>query len=365
MNIEEMIFSPTLILNEKICRRNISIMAERASRSGVIFRPHFKTHLSIEVGNWFREAGISAITVTSVAMAKEFSDAGWDDITIAFPVNIREIEELNRLSAKVKLNLLAESSEAISFLGRKLSGRAGIFIKIDTGYHRTGIKQQNFSQIEEVLTELERYENLNFKGFLAHAGHTYKAGSNAEVSVIYHESVLALNTLKQKYLKRYPHLFISYGDTPSCSILNDFSEVDEIRPGNFVFYDLMQVNIGSCSYADIAVALACPVVAKHADRQELIIHGGAVHFSREHYFLPDGEPCYGLAVESGNEGWSDPIDKVWISALSQEHGTVKALNQRFFEETEIGDLIYVLPVHSCLTSNLMRGSRITDKQIYF
>jgi len=33
--------------------------------------------------------------------------------------------------------------------------------------------------------------------------------------------------------------------------------VDEIRPGNFVFYDLMQYRIGSCSVGQIAVAMAC------------------------------------------------------------------------------------------------------------
>jgi len=53
------------------------------------------------------------------------------------------------------------------------------------------------------------------------------------------QSIAILFYLKNKFIKEYPHLLISYGDTPSCSIAENFDEVDEIRPGNFVFYDVM------------------------------------------------------------------------------------------------------------------------------
>ncbi|MFH1118863.1 MAG: hypothetical protein V1775_03515, partial [Bacteroidota bacterium] len=86
--------SPELIIDERICRTNIHNMAEKARANGLIFRPHFKTHQSVMVGRWFREEGVTAITVASVKMARFFAKAGWKDITIAFPLNIREIEEI-------------------------------------------------------------------------------------------------------------------------------------------------------------------------------------------------------------------------------------------------------------------------------
>ena len=69
--------TPTLILNEAIVRRNIARMADKARRSGVRFRPHFKSHQSAAIGAWFREAGTTAITVSSVRMATYFADHGW------------------------------------------------------------------------------------------------------------------------------------------------------------------------------------------------------------------------------------------------------------------------------------------------
>ncbi|TSA38944.1 MAG: hypothetical protein D4R64_01480 [Porphyromonadaceae bacterium] len=39
--------TPTNLINPDTCKKNIRTMADKASRSGVIFRPHFKTHQSI------------------------------------------------------------------------------------------------------------------------------------------------------------------------------------------------------------------------------------------------------------------------------------------------------------------------------
>src|SRR5512140_22273 len=89
---------PELLLDESKCRRNIRTMADKARSSKVIFRPHFKTHQSLEIGNWFREEGVNSITVSSVTMANHFARAGWKDITIAFPVNLREEKEIEKLS---------------------------------------------------------------------------------------------------------------------------------------------------------------------------------------------------------------------------------------------------------------------------
>ena len=98
---------------------------------------------------------------------------------------------------------------------------------------------------------------------------------------LWNDARIKLNNLKQKYLSQFPDLITSYGDTPSCSLADNFEGFDEIRPGNFVYYDVMQYHIGSCSLDEIAVAVACPVVAIHPERNEVVIYGGAVHFSKE------------------------------------------------------------------------------------
>ena len=87
---------PTLILNKEKSLKNISKITSKLNKTSISFRPHFKTHQSLEVGRWFKEFGIKKITVSSVTMAKYFSKE-WDDITIAFPINLLEINEINKL----------------------------------------------------------------------------------------------------------------------------------------------------------------------------------------------------------------------------------------------------------------------------
>jgi D-serine deaminase-like pyridoxal phosphate-dependent protein len=157
-------------------------------------------------------------------------------------------------------------------------------------------------------------------------------------------------------------VILSVGDTPSCSIVNDFTGVDEVRPGNFVFYDLTQYRLGSCDANQIAVAVACPVVDKINKREEVIIYGGGVHLSKESLALPDGRSVFGLAVYLTEHGWVFPDDEVWLRSVSQEHGILSAPPE-FFKNVNIGDLVGIIPVHSCMTADLLRVYHTTEGRI--
>jgi D-serine deaminase-like pyridoxal phosphate-dependent protein len=144
---------------------------------------------------------------------------------------------------------------------------------------------------------------------------------------------------------------LSIGDTPSCSVVDDLSEVDEIRPGNFVFYDVMQLQIGACPEEDIAVAVACPVVAKHPERKQLVIYGGAVHHAKE-FIVENDVQIFGYVARLEDDGWSSRLENAYVSGLSQEHGLITA-DDDVINQVEVGDVLVILPVHSCLTVNLM------------
>jgi D-serine deaminase-like pyridoxal phosphate-dependent protein len=351
MNLNQ-ITSPTLLVDKKRCMENIRFMIEKAKKNHAHFRPHFKTHQSRTIGHWFKKLGVDKITVSSAHMASYFANDDWKDITIAFPANIREIDLLNELAEEVQLNLTIENTEAIDYLNKKLKFEVGFFIKIDTGYGRTGVTFDIFLTIDKILKHAEQSDKLKFKGFLTHAGHTYKAASAKKVLDIHNDSMHKLSLLRNQYIKKYPNLIMSIGDTPSNSIADKFPEIDEIRPGNFIFYDLMQLHIGSCNFDQIAAVMTCPVVAKHPNRKEIIIHGGAVHFSKD-FITIDDQKIYGKIIRLNEKGWQDLNEPNYLVKLSQEHGTLK-VSDDILKTTKIGDLVGIVPVHSCLTANLMK-----------
>jgi len=355
-----MITKPTLLLDEYKCKKNIQDMSSRAQLHHIVLRPHFKTHQSLEIGQWFKEVGVDKITVSSLEMASYFAPE-WNDITVAFPVNILEINTINNLSKKIKLNLLIESKGTVLFLDKHLNLKTNFLIKINIGNNRTGIMPSEINTIKNILKISDTSDKLKFIGFLGHAGQTYYCRNKTEVLEAHQKSKRILTDLKDIFKIQYPDLILSYGDTPSCSLADDFSGVDEIRPGNFVFYDLMQYQIGACKVDQITVAMACPIVAIHKNRNEIVVYGGGIHFSKERITDENIGVIYGKVVKREENGWSDLVPEIFMTRLSQEHGIVKVPDSEI-DNHSVGDILIILPIHSCMSANLMKSYLTTDNR---
>jgi D-serine deaminase-like pyridoxal phosphate-dependent protein len=323
-----------------------------------VFRPHFKTHQSLTIGRWFRDAGVSRITVSSLFSADFFAQDGWDDITIAFPVNLREIGLINKLAETSRIGLLLEHAAVASELEERLEYPVDAYIKIDTGYHRTGLALDELPAILDLASVIRSGSKMNLKGLLTHAGHTYHASAPSEILDIYSASTTMLLTVREKMGDHFSELTLSYGDTPSCTLVEGFTGIDEIRPGNFIFYDLMQMVAGICRPDQIAGILVCPVAAIHPARNQAVLYGGAVHLSKE-FILVNGHRVYGQMVEMDDNGWYNPIPDAYVVSLSQEHGILEAPDF-VVKNLHPGGIVGIIPVHSCLTANLIRGYQLPD-----
>lgn len=359
MSIFEQITQPTLLLDEAAARANIQRMAAKARASGVTFRPHFKTHQSHEVGAWFREEGVQAITVSSLDMAEYFAAAGWDDITLALSANIRQVTQMDALAGRIRLGLLVESRETVAALAAGLSHPVDVWIKVDTGTGRTGTAWDQPNPVIAIARQAAASPNLRLRGLLTHAGNTYSAPDPAAAAETFNASRERINQMRRALQDAgLGPLLVSVGDTPGCSALDRFEGVDEIRPGNFVFYDAQQYQVGACRFADIAVALACPVVALHPERSEAVLYGGAVHLSKDTFAWQNGR-AYALAALPSAERWGDPLPGSAITRLSQEHG-ILSLPPELLASLHVGDLVCLIPAHSCLTAQVMGRYRTLD-----
>ena len=344
------VVKPTLLLNQEKSINNIKNILQNIKNSKINIRPHFKTHQSLEVGRWFKKLGVQKITVSSVSMAKYFSDE-WDDITIAFPINILEIEDVITLQKKINVNLLIDSLESLKFL-EGLDEKFSLFIKVNVGYNRAGIDHDD-DEISHIIEYASRSTKIKINGFLSHFGNTYLSKSGEEIESVFNSSLQKISYLS----KKYKDFEISIGDTPSSSLVKSYPKfITEVRPGNFIFYDLDQFKIGSCKLDQVAIRLVCPVVSIYEKRNSLLLYGGSVHFSKD-YIIENNKKCYGY-VYSGDY-WSLENKVGYIKSLSQEHGVVEIENSK---NLKIGDKLSVIPVHSCLTVDKMKEFYVGDKK---
>ena len=348
---------PVLILDEDRCKKNIQRIVSKSELNECEFRPHFKTHQSKAVGRWFKEAGVNGITVSSPEMGHYFAEDGWDDITIAFPFYPAQIKKLKELEKLSKLRLFITSKNDLELLNQELVNPFLVMIEIDSGYGRSGISYNDTNTIKSLIDTSNNLESSKFHGFYIHDGRTYQARGKKEIESSLEPSIHALLQLKDKF----PGSIISLGDTPSASVLEDLEKLDEITPGNLVFYDWMQVQIGSCSLNDVCMYVLLPIAQSKKDGINVILRGGAAHLSKD-FILNGNVKNFGQVIKYSKSSNILPVDNSWLTALSQEHGTLNQLPEN------AKDYVTIVPIHSCLTANLFdhyittEGKRI-DKRV--
>jgi len=295
---------------------------------------------------------VDRITVSSLRMAERFAEVGWKDVTIAFLLNPLELPRLADLAAYLRRRdgRLGVTVDSVAAARAAADLDADVWIKVDTGYGRTGIRWDAIDQLREVLGATDRAV-----GLLTHTGNSYEARDGAGLAELFTETVTRMTAARETTDR--PDLQLSVGDTPCCSAVDEFPGIDEIRPGNFVFLDLMQLQIGSCTADRLAAAVACPVVGIYPDRNQVVVHGGAVHLSKES-LETGGRRIYGclgtldLPPGGQNAGLGQVLTEAPVISLSQEHGVVEA-DATIIGDLAIGDLVVVWPVHSCLACHLL------------
>jgi len=353
----------TLLVDPRRARANIARFAASARAAGVVLRPHFKTHQSAAVAAWFRDAGIDRATVSSVAQAAYFADAGWDDLTLAIPANPREVADYDALAARIRLHLLADHARTVDALASGLSRRTSVWVEVDPGYGRTGVPWHDSARLVELVRRIAASGRLDYAGLLSHAGQSYAArtanAAAAVFDVTLHRLRQARSALGEAGLAGG---LLSAGDTPGFAASPDWTGLDEARPGNFVFYDLMQLAAGICAESDLACAVACPVIGVYPDRGEAALHAGAAHLSRENLARGRTEE-FGRLITLDENGFASLVAGWSVSRLSQEHGLLSARGESAraqLAKLEPGDLVLVVPVHACLACEQFASYRTID-----
>ena len=359
--------TPGLILDLSRTRRNAERISELAARNNVRLRPHVKTHKSVEVARIQTAGHGGAITVSTLAEARAFSDHGFIDITYAVPIERGKFDEvIGLLGRGVKLNLLTDDAQTIRQLdvaARNAGVVFDVFVKIDCGTHRVGVEPHS-PQALEIPQLLSDSHNLNFAGILTHAGHSYNAhGKDAILSVAHHERDSMVELAERLRGTGIEVPTVSIGSTPTMSLIDHLDGIDEIRPGNYIFFDNFQATLGSCSFDDTALTVLTAVIHKDNSRRRLVVDAGAIALSKDRGPVGLDPGCgYGrvLDLEGSDTGMR-------VSGLSQEHGEIEAGDADMFDSVKIGDRFRILANHSCLTAaqhsyyNVLENGEIVDR----
>jgi D-serine deaminase-like pyridoxal phosphate-dependent protein len=342
--------TPSVLIDLDVLEANIASMQSRARAAGVKLRPHAKTHKSLEVARMQLAAGAVGLTLAKVSEAEVFARGGFDDIFLAYPVvGSEKARRLLALSERVRVVVGTDSEAGAASLGEVFHAagrRLPVRLKIDCGFHRVGVAPERALEMARRVAALP---GIVLEGVFTFGGHGYGGSSPEEVARIGRdEGRIVAETAEALRAAGLPVAEVSLGSTPTAAAAMSQRGVTECRPGNYVFNDFSQVELGTCGPADCAMTVLATVVSVPAPDRAVVDAGSKTLSTDPLRPRADG---HGRVLGRRSR----------LARLSEEHGIIQVEDGESFR---VGERIRILPNHACVVANLhdrllgTRGGRV-------
>ncbi|WP_227763471.1 alanine racemase [Zhaonella formicivorans] len=336
--------TPALVLDLDKLEQNIRDMSAFAKEYNIKLRPHIKAHKIPEIALRQIETGAVGITVAKLGEAEVMAEAGITDILVAYPVvGPEKVERLVNLAKEATVSSVVDNLEQAQALSAAFS-KAGltlpVLVEIDTGLKRCGLAPDK--EVAEFAARLQALPGLTFKGLMTHAGHVYGVKDPGEVPRIGRQEGEILVELAALLAEKGIEVEeVSVGSTPTAKHSGKVEGVTEIRPGNYVFYDAIQIGLGVALPERCALTVLCTVVSAPEKGRRIIDAGSKT--------LALDRGAHGNALVTGY-GYLPDWPGWQVARLSEEHGIMES--EKSGHGPRLGEKVRIIPNHACPVVNL-------------
>ncbi|XP_078254869.1 D-serine dehydratase [Rhinoraja longicauda] len=339
------LLTPAFTVDIQKVEGNARRMLERSRALGVQLRPHMKTHKTLECAEIMTGGSRRGIAVSTLAEARFYADRGFDDILYTFPLPVDKMAACAELADRLdRFQVLVDDGVAVTELeGRRLRGGKPwlVWLKLDCNNGRAGVRPEDPTALT-LAKSIADSEALELVGVYAHCGNSYEAAGVQEIQGVALETTRAtlefVEKLERAGVKR-PRS--SIGSTPTCSHpVPEMGGLDELHPGNYIFYDVQQMLIGSCQLDDVAVRVMTRVIGHYPHRNQLLVDCGWSALSLHGM----GKLPTGYAIVEGHPDLK-------LVGMTQEHGRIEPISGTLdMDKFPLGSLISLIPYHACATA---------------
>jgi len=336
--------TPSVIIEMGKVKRNISSMAKDIRGKGCSLRPHIKTHKIPELALMQLGYGACGITCAKLSEAKVMAESGIKDIFIAYPVIGKDkIARALELNNEVRLILGVDSERGALALSEAALATGTVFevrLEIDTGLRRTGIAPHKAAEMARLISGMQ---GISFGGIYTFRGSVFDGKPTTDTIAAGKQEGAILTGVKRDIEKLGIEVRdVSAGSTPTARSVAEVDGITEVRPGTYIFNDMMQTNIGAAVIEDCAVTLLVTVISTPSP-DLAIIDGGSKTFAADAKMGTTPFYLEGYGRILGYEG-------LILERLTEEHGMIVSGSGE--TGLEIGKRLRVIPNHVCTTINL-------------
>jgi D-serine deaminase-like pyridoxal phosphate-dependent protein len=349
--------TPALCIDLDKMERNLEEMAAGAKARGVGLRPHIKSHKMVEIGKRQMALGALGLTTAKLSEAEVLAASSLRDLFVCYPIigeiKLRRVRDLAR---ETNLMTLVESEEGARGLSETMRGEdrpLDVLLDLDVGFHRVGVDEEHATGLAKLVASLP---GLRLRGVSTHEGTVYAAADMAERAAIAHQQVGLMVRIANELRSQGRDIeIVSSGSTPGAKAALEVAGISEMRPGNYVFYDAMQVGFGVTDLDHCALSIVAQVVS-HQSPERAVIDAGAKAFSTD-------QGAHGTRTSTGH-GIVRGRPGIMVEKLSEEHGWLQLSPG---ENLVIGERLDIIPNHACVVANLfnevavVRDGKVVDR----
>ncbi|MFC3798236.1 alanine racemase [Cohnella sp. GCM10012308] len=342
--------TPCILVDRVKLLDNIRRYQGYADAAGIALRPHAKTHKTPEIARLQVEAGAVGVTVAKLGEAEAMADGGIRDIVVAYPiVGSAKLARLIALARRAKITVACDGIDAAASLSEAAlqSGLViDVWVEVDPGYGRAGVLPG--ADLDRLASALVPLQGIRVCGALVFAGHSYGAETDAEREAIArNEAGTALLAAEALRGFGFPIESVSAGSTPVGRFASAMAGVTEIRPGTYVFGDVMMVKAAALAIEQCALTVLVTVVSRPAADRAVIDAGTKV-------FTMDGEDS---AIGTGR-GYVVGHPAIEVAWFNEEHGILKLPDGE--RGLRVGDRLEIVPAHCCAVVNMLDELHVLD-----
>ncbi len=366
--------TPALLVDADRLSRNLDRMQAKADENDAALRPHGKTHKSPALARWQIDRGAIGLTVATLPEAEAFAEAGVGDIRVAYPVVGRErYERLLALTETATVSFTVDTEAGVRQASRFLDDAGttmDVLLEVDVGHGRCGVPWDADEETIRLAEAIADAPGLDLAGILTHAGQAYHGPHDGE------SKADALRRAGREERDRMLEVAvrlaeagcegidadtfeISIGSTPSLTHFENAERagfrITEIRPGNYVFNDAMQVNLKSAELDDCALSVYTSVVSKRRDpsgTERVYVDAGKKVVTTDQ---GPGMDRYGTVLYNARYMRAHP--HAVVTDLSEEHGWMRVPGGATFG---VGDRLRIVPNHACVTVATQNALHVVD-----
>ncbi|MBI5266364.1 MAG: alanine racemase [candidate division Zixibacteria bacterium] len=334
--------SPALLIESAVLERNLVGMQQLAHQFKVRLRPHIKTHKMPMLAQRQIDSGARGIAVAKLSEAEVMARHGLTDIQIANQiVGEQKIARLRELAEKVRVSCTVDNADNVRELSNafaEASAPLDLLIEIDTGLHRCGLSDPD--QAIELARLIATCPGVRLSGIMTHAGHAYATVGDPERRRAIAREEGEMMVAMAARLKAAGHEVdtVSVGSTPTARDVVRVPGITELRVGNYIFNDMIQVALDVATIADCALSVLTTVISVPS-KDRAVIDAGSKALSLD----------LGAHGSEAVTGYGRIVGRdALLARLSEEHGSVSHSGESF----RVGNRLRIIPNHACAAVNL-------------